>query len=521
MQLTPAVESYLTGLGAGERDSFAEHLIESRFVIDGQTRPDLLHWFVQTYLGYNVPCEAHPDCLKLGHVAPFSLVADMFFEKLSEPVVQTAIVLANRSGGKTLNKSILDCLDMVCKPYCEVFSAGAVKEQAFRSYAYLCTFFKQSGFLRKRLRRFPTRNRIILKNGSFLTNIASEKESLNGPHGQKFRLDEVELVDWDKIQEGLSIAQSKHGVFGQNLFLSTRKYSAGTMQRLLDEADERGFRVYTWCIWEILERCDRQCRADTKYGDCPIIDRCGGQAHSCNGYYTIDDFIFKVRNLDRATWDAQWLNLRPGDEHLIYDEFDPALHVVDKWPDGRTDPEPPRFAEILSGIDFGMTSPFAYSKVAELPDDTYWVYWEYFDDKGLLLEYRAKEIKATPGYGRGETPAADWDAQGRHELESYGIVTSRANKAVIEGIEIIRRLLHPVTIGYDGDKPIKKVKLKIFRRCTNLIRELGRYSWSVDRSGEVKQDTPRKRDDHLLDATRYALATRPNRLESAQGLIYR
>ncbi|KKK67881.1 hypothetical protein LCGC14_2949660, partial [marine sediment metagenome] len=55
---------------------------------------------------------------------------------------------------------------------------------------------------------------------------------------------EVELMDWEVLQEGLSMSISRDDglgnensvIMGQNTFLSTRKYDSGTFQRLLDQA---------------------------------------------------------------------------------------------------------------------------------------------------------------------------------------------------------------------------------------------------------------------------------------------
>ena len=41
-------------------------------------------------------------------------------------------------------------------------------------------------------------------------------------------------------------------------------------------------------------------------------------------------------------------------------------------------------------------------------------------------------------------------------------------------------------------------------RCRNLIRELTLYQWQRDRDGNTLRQ-PRDRDNHLIDALRYAL----------------
>ena len=47
-----------------------------------------------------------------------------------------------------------------------------------------------------------------------------------------------------------------------------------------------------------------------------------------------------------------------------------------------------------------------------------------------------------------------------------------------------------------------KVKLYIFKTCTNLIREIKSYWWG-------EGDNPKKKDDHALDELRYYIMDRP------------
>jgi phage terminase large subunit len=51
---------------------------------------------------------------------------------------------------------------------------------------------------------------------------------------------------------------------------------------------------------------------------------------------------------------------------------------------------------------------------------------------------------------------------------------------------------------------LKSMELFVTKDSDNLIRELRRYSWQVDRAGNVL-DKPVKVDDHLADSTRYAV----------------
>ncbi|GAG86811.1 unnamed protein product, partial [marine sediment metagenome] len=146
----------------------------------------------------------------------------MFFE-----MTRNSIVFANRTGGKTINVAILNHLDMMFKPGCDICSAGAVLEQSERCYTYFKTFHNNE-FLYKMYKGVPTKHRTYYENDSKLEVITGTEKGLNGPHPAKARIDEVELMDWHVLQEGLSMTKTKEttdgtDIMSQNSFLSTRK----------------------------------------------------------------------------------------------------------------------------------------------------------------------------------------------------------------------------------------------------------------------------------------------------------
>src|SRR5262245_30276353 len=206
--------------------------------------------FVETYFGYQVP--THAVCPE--HIAPMSFLADQFFER-----TRTVLGFANRGGGKTILTAILNMLDALFKPGVEIASAGAIMEQADRGYEYLRGFFlKEPLFLEQLITTL--RSETVFRNGSIVRIIAGTYHGLNSPHPNKFRCDEIELMPWVVLQEGLQMSIERGGWKAQDTLTSTRKFQKGTMQRLLDEAGRKNIKIYSWCIMETVERCTRLCR---------------------------------------------------------------------------------------------------------------------------------------------------------------------------------------------------------------------------------------------------------------------
>src|SRR4030042_175516 len=90
------------------------------------------------------------------HVSPFAFVCDMFFEN-----VRNSIAFASRTGGKTLNISILNHLDMAFKPQCEITSAGSTITQAGKMYQYFTQFHSQNHYLNDLLFKDPTKSKSV------------------------------------------------------------------------------------------------------------------------------------------------------------------------------------------------------------------------------------------------------------------------------------------------------------------------------------------------------------------------
>lgn len=466
---------------------------------------DELHEFIEIAFQINIPRKVVVE----GHSSPFQFIADLFFGR-----VKNAIAFANRNGGKTVNVAVLNLLDMLFKPGCEVGSAGATKKQAKKCYEYFQSFMEMNWFkdFCARYQRITGRQFVkkeIQEETSFASGSTQEiltatTTGLRSPHPHKARIDEVDEIDWVTLQTGLSMARSSKGIRGQNVFTSTRQHAQGTMQRLLDEAPKKGFKVYEWNCWESVAKCERRCVNDPEHGDCPIYVYCQGKAHHCDGFYEIEDFIDKVQTLDRETFDTEWANKKPSREKLVYSEFESSRHVMTptKLFSMFGLAYPSREWRRTHGIDFGASPghPFAYIKICQLPSGRGWlIYHEYVADQKLMKDH-ARSIKGTPHWSPNDHNYADTAGkQERIELKKRGIRTKDAIKDVKMGIDHVKELL-------SGYPPTMEPRLWVWHECEFVLKEFGLYSWPTRPDGKPdKSGVPKKEHDHSMDAIRYAL----------------
>lgn len=512
--------------GREDKEDYYQTLIDS-FIENSIRHPEILHFYIHEFLGYIIPRDR--VCRK--HNTPFSYVSEMFFE-----IVRNAIAFANRTGGKTTNTAILNHLDMMFKPGCEIASAGSTLDQAGKCYSYFSQFHNKNDYLKDQLLKEPTTSRAFYKNGSLLEIITGTVKGLSGPHPNKARVDEVELMDWEVLQQGLSMSVTSNShstgkeIMSQNSFSSTRQYESGTMQRLLDLAatDKRkvgGFKIYNWCIWEVLERCRRDCKGDKKYGDCMIWEVCKGKAKKCSeeGFYKLDDFIDKVMLLDKDTLESQWFNMRPSRQIFVYgDYWNREKHIIPRIDFDMANPS----IVVVGGLDFGGSPghPFVYKEFIcdctqfkkEVESSTgqdikskitYYLNYEYRSISDTM-DIHSRKIKESPNWKSEMLICADPSAkQERLDLEGiYGINTIEANNAVNAGIENVRSHLQ-----FRGDK----ANYYIFEDYLdvgngNLVgtdSEFELYKFRRTKEGKINPKEPEKMNDHGMDIDRYVIST--------------
>lgn len=317
------------------------------------------------------------------HHSPFEIIADLFFER-----VDNAVIMGNRSGGKTfLIVGILNFLNLVFKSNYSITTAGSIKEQAVEGYKHLKSLMKNNWWLGNRvIETIQSRTRFI--NDSELEITVATMQGFNSKHPNILIVDEFDLItDWQVIEECFSMSCSKNGYLPQTIFLSTRKSSTGSMNKIMTEAKERGFKVYQFCIWEVSERCKRPMKCE----DCQIFSKCEGIARNAIGWYSIEDIMRKARNMDRNTWNAQWQCKTPVTQGSFFSEFSKASHVISIedfcnrhnisfHKDMKANEAIPKDWMRFSAIDWGFSNPacflaFAYDSI----NDTVYVYNEFYE----------------------------------------------------------------------------------------------------------------------------------------------
>jgi len=194
-------------------------------------------------------------------------------------------------------------------------------------------------------------------------------------------------------------------------------------------------------------------------------------------------------------------------EGIVYDAWNPALHVVDTLP--RID----RWFSL--GIDYGTTNPLDAVTVGRGrgPD-------------GITRLYVGGEWRHDPRVKKVRLTDAQHSANVREFLQQHPREDGTLSQGIVpqfmcvdpSAASFIEQLLHDrvgtVTPAdnsvLDGIRTVSSLmaadRLRVHSSCKALIQELAGYSWD-DKATEKGEDKPMKVADHAVDALRYAIHT--------------
>lgn len=236
------------------------------------------------------------------------------------------------------------------------------------------------------------------------------------------------------------------------------------------------------------------------------IDRAEvGDSNYYSLHFTLDDNpyvddAYKQRIRDSLSglfYKRNYLGLWCLAEGAIFDFFDRKIHVVKK---------PPACAEYwIAAIDYGSVNPFCCLLIG-VSSGKYtqtgkrmWVEKEYYYNPKVTGRQKVNSEFAEDVYNFLEPYAVkaiylDPSAEAfQLELQRRGMHIVHANNDVENGIQLMT-------------SEMAKGNLYVCEECVNTIREIESYVWD-SKAAERGEDQPLKKDDHAVDALRYAIAS--------------
>jgi hypothetical protein len=494
------------------------------FLNNPPTNDQELHLCIEALFGYSIPRVAVCPT----HSPPYQFISDIFFERYLN-----VIVLANRTGGKTLNVALLNVLESIYKPGCGIASLAGSKLQANKQYKYAQDALMGNKILWDRFVESSLQSITRLKNGSFFFILATSPTSVRHEHLPKLRIDEVDEIEDRKIfNAALSIPLSdqQRGIKSNVLMTSTRHKPFGLMKELVDSASTKGKRLVEYCYKEVAKRCpdylsgdipttyyisskDRKILKPKQFLDipdtdrsgysrhqmfnkcikCPIAPTCKGDLKRSDGYYSIDDLINKYEELPDSDWGSEWECKHPSMGDLVYSGFDPNVHVKTIEYD--------RNLRTYCGIDFGWAN--FYAVWFQIGINGEMLIFDEYSDPHTITAHRADIMKSKPYYnvrywGDPAGYTTKDEVSGLTPIEEFrrcGIIINHRRVAP----EHRQRFLRNKMVVRDGRTGFYVDKEK----CPIFYNSIMSYHFRRDKEGRVTDDPVRDDSAHACDAIEY------------------
>ena len=209
-------------------------------------------------------------------------------------------------------------------------------------------------------------------------------------------------------------------------------------------------------------------------------------------------------------------------EGVIYDDYDPAVHLIDRFP--IPDSWPRYWA-----VDFGFVHPFVLQCWAADEDGRLYLYREIYathrrvDQHARDILYAVTEpASRVDAHGheifseywkwtepKPEAIICDHDAESRATLEDQlRLSTTAANKAVEDGIQAVQRRLvkqkdgRPRIFFMRDSVMVRDPELVEARKPTCTVEEITGYVWDMTQ-GKRPKESPVKIHDDGMDTMRY------------------
>lgn len=223
-------------------------------------------------------------------------------------------------------------------------------------------------------------------------------------------------------------------------------------------------------------------------------------------------YLARLETLTGVRYQRMRHGLWVAAEGLVYPDWNPAVHVVDRLPEGSES-----WTRWWS-IDFGWSNPMVVLFFAEDPDGRLWLYRQLYHTH-VLVEDMARQIKKIvqrpDGTWREPRPRAviaDHDAEDRATFERHmGLSTTAARKTVSDGVQAMQARLRPAGDGLArffvvrGCLVARDPELVEAKKPTCFEDEIAEYVWPTDVKPD-KRESPVKENDHAMDSARYACA---------------
>jgi hypothetical protein len=214
------------------------------------TRPpqndDELYHLIQILWGITIPrTQVCPE-----HSTPFAALAEAFFARA--PV--SVWVGSRGMGGKSRTLAYLALTEAVLLG-AEINLLGGSLEQSQNIQNAMREGWDHE-MSPKHMIVQDSVTRLKLANRALVRPLTASERTVRGPHPQRLRLDEIDVMDLGILDSAMGQPMPGRGIDTQTVMSSTHQVPDGTMTEILVRAEEQGWPVHRWCYKETANEVD-------------------------------------------------------------------------------------------------------------------------------------------------------------------------------------------------------------------------------------------------------------------------
>lgn len=479
---------------------------------------------VKTLFNISIPLTSTADYAN----APFEWFASVYFGKAEQ-----SCGLAARSSGKTYNASIMHYLWSTYLPNSTGRHAAATKEQAKVAAGYLQKFSTdpvlKTVFAKGEVNKQDAR----WKNNSHWGVVTGSLAGVSGQHPNRASWDEIEFWPIDAIEQTFYVPVSDDYGFRIWAAFSTRQRSHGAMSWLVDEAENKGIKLFLWTAFETMQQC-KSCVAidnaphgtDTdRMSHCVLWEDCKGlRGTKSSGWVPREDVCKMKKSLSKNAWEVQGLCSRPSSAGLVLSNFEHAYAPDGNWSRWVFTPELPFYAchdpaegkkSVIYFVqidDVGRIHVFDEIIQEQCPNTS--VAKQAFYERCVEMGYGDPEYVIVDPHRTDSV--ADWRSGTRlgHGIaRSYNAVVPPMDNAsggqeLYKTIEYLRK--------YICDGSGYRMLLINPILCPKCIRGVKEFHYPSDMNGNVTSDKPSDEYKDEVDPLRYLVMWHRNKFKKAR-----
>jgi len=471
-------------------------------------------------------------------------------------------MLASRDSGKTLSASAMEVLCMIHFRI-PIAHMAAIKQQSAKAIQYVNSFFRKlTPYLEYHGWKKTSDSKTYIEwitdkqESVYLNVVTATIAGANSEHVPLLFVDEIDVIsDPRALKESAMIPTVYKGYFPLTIYLSTRKYKGGLMEKTLSDIQKSGGEILRWNILDIAERIPHDiARIDkpkvvryisdglpminfsqkewdllpeenrsnykrfeayegiAKHPLLPImkntlVDR--PQNDTGGLYKPLTAILNNFRALDNDMADAQLLCNKPSSSSLVYPKFDSKLNVLSvneaiRRLLGEEDCELDSFEylknyitnlgiKVVGGGDWGFSDYTALSIIGLLPNGEAWLL-DTFVEQYLELDDIVSYCK---------TLQEEWGVDVWYVDQNYPAYLKTLRKKARMKIPSFNKVVADGIAGLQGKIVDTSNNRKFFIIDTPnnrfVIKAFDEYRWKIDGKGDVIEGKPYHGSDGVSD----------------------